>query len=187
MSFLELASVKDQLKIQPNSSISDTALQALMDAVTFIVERHTGVIIEQRSFSDELHLAQRTSKFRVLSKPLVSVTSITDAVSGAVDLTGMFTRKSGLIVLPYSLAPDIYLTVEYTAGLDATAIPENYKQAGMIIAQQMWETRRGGMPSTAAALDESMSRESYRQGFLVGFVIPNRALELLGTRPPVVA
>src|SRR3954470_4226960 len=110
MPLLDLGSVKSQLKIPATSSGSDTILLALMDAVTSVVEGHTGQTLDQRSFSQEMYLSDRTRRIRVLNTPLVLVSSITDDMSGdPVDLTGAVIRKSGLIVLQNHLSLDTYL------------------------------------------------------------------------------
>lgn len=187
MSFLDLDSVKSQLRISISDTSNDVAIQAMIDAVTIVVENHLSVTIDPESFTDEMYVKERTNRLRVLNTPLTTLTSITDARTGDIDITGAITRQSGLIVLASWISADSYLDVTYSSGIADNAIPQNWIQAGLIICQQMWETRRGGMPSTAATLDESISKESYRQGFLVGYVIPNRALELLGPKPPLVA
>lgn len=186
MAFLDLDDVKAQLRIPLSNTTDDVALQAVCDAVTIIVERHTGITIDTESFTEELYIDSWTNKFRLINTPLTNLVSVTDVENGSIDTTGAIVRASGLVILKSRIRADTYLDVVYSAGLDDNSVPQNYTQAGLIIAQQMWETRRGGMPSTAATLDESLSKESYRQGFLVGYVIPNRALELLGPKPPLV-
>lgn len=186
MPLLNIGDVKSQLKIPSSQDSSDTIIQALMDAVQIVVEEHTGKILAQRSFSYELYQNERTFKIWVQNTPLVSLESITDdRANTSIDISGALIRSNGMILLQQSVQ-NKYLTINYTSGVADADIPANYKEAALIIAQQLWQTRRGSMPSTAAVLEDSLSKESYRQGFLVGYAIPNAALELLGIRNPVI-
>lgn len=182
MSFLSLDAVKDQLGI--TSTVTDGDLGLVIAAAGDVIERHVGQVVDPRSFTDEVTVSawQPTRQFRLHKTPLVSVQQIIDSDGTVYDLTGMVVRASGLVVLPSAIGG--YLDITYTAGLSVA--PDNYVQAGLIIVQHLWETRRGDMPLATAALDDSLMMDT-RMGIVVGYAIPNRALELLGPRPPVVA
>jgi len=182
MSFLDLTAVKSQLRI--TSAVSDSAITLLIAAAQDVVERHLDKILEPRPFTDELTVRFPTTRFRLHNTPLVSVESIVDSDGTIYDLTGLVVRSSGLAVLPSAIKGTGYLDVTYTAGL--ASVPDNYVQAGQIIVQHLWETRRGDMPLASGQLDDSLMMDT-RLGIVAGYAIPNRALELLGPRPPVVA
>ena len=181
MSILSLVDAKNQLNIQ--NADEDTALQSYLDAVDLVIEAHTGQIVTPRDFTEELYLPAFTSRVRLHNTPLLSVTSLTDAVNGTLyNLTSAVVRQVGLVILPTGIRGD--WTVTYHSGL--TAVPVNYVRAAAIIVQHLWQTRRGRMPSASDDLMSSFEVTN-RTGLLAGYAIPNAAIELLGAAAPAVA
>lgn len=178
--FLNLDQVKRQLHITGDAD--DLDLTALIDAAQKAVERHIGKLVTSQQVSETLIIDSGTRHLTLRGTPVTSVDAITGADGTVYDASGLTGRTSGLLTLPYSLQGVV--TVAYTAGLDPT--PGNCVSAGQIIVQHLWETRRGAMPSVVAPLDSSLALDS-GTGYLAGFAIPNKALELLGPRAPVVA
>lgn len=176
--FLDLARVKAQLNI--TGTDDDAELAPLIDAARDVVEAHTGQIVERRSFSEELVLDRSTTRVRLSNVPVVELTSATGVDGSPVDVTGAMPRPSGLVYLTKPVSG--FLGVVYTAGLDT--VPENYVTAGAIIVEHLWNTQRGAMPPALAGLEDSLA---YTGATAVHYAIPNRALELLGARRPVVA
>jgi uncharacterized phiE125 gp8 family phage protein len=76
------------------------------------------------------------------------------------------------------------LNVTLVAGM--RSVPPNYLLAVRIITEHLWQTMRGQTQPDTSAGGYGDSLDA-RAGGLVGFAIPNRALELLGKPPPLVA
>lgn len=174
--FLDLDQVKAQLNIDESDTSQDDELSRLVDAAQEVVERHTGRMLGSRSVTETV-MTYGEEHLVVDGTPPTSVESIVAGDGSATyDVTGVVALWSGVVLLPYRLNGPIRIT--YTAGADAAA---NEVAAGLIVVQHLWETQRGAMPPVVAPLDDSIAVPGR------GYAIPNRALELLGSRPPVVA
>jgi hypothetical protein len=85
---------------------------------------------------------------------------------------------TGLVAVASGPAFTGALDVTYQAGL--AIVPEDYRLAGLIIIQHLWETQRGTM-----GVQLGGDSETYMPGR--GFAIPRRAMELLDPPLPGVA
>ncbi|MFI6560394.1 phage head-tail connector protein [Streptomyces sp. NPDC050534] len=181
MALVTLAAAKAQLNIGPTETKDDVELQTYIDAATAVVEEQLGQVVEQRTVVDQLDFAKATTSFLVNSVPVISLTSVTSldgVTSWAAGMPTMHVDPSTGLVTVLS-GPSITGTVlvSYEAGM--AAVPANYRLAGLIIIQHLWETQRGTM---GVQLGDA---ETYMAGR--GFAVPRRAIELLGSQLPGVA
>lgn len=173
MALLDLDDVKQQLGI--TSTTHDAQLQIYVDAATVAVEVHTD---ETTTSTPGVQTLTFPGTATLSARPLTGVTAATDSAGASIDLSRFGWDALGQVTSDYIGAA----TLTYTAGY-ATP-PPNYVLGGMIIVQHLWESRRGGMPISAAELVDSLGVDR-STGTLVGFAIPNKALELLGRPVPI--
>jgi hypothetical protein len=145
------------------------------------VELHRGEVVARRPFVDSFDGSHRR-KLILNRHPVAALTSIAstdgtytwDPDGWSVDpYTGLVSYASGP-----ALAGAV--TIGYQAGY--REVPPNFILAAQIIAAHLWETQRMSHVANRGA--------SYGDSAPVvraGYAIPNRALELLGGRPPVIA
>jgi len=175
---LPLQDAKDALAKSQTAVTDDAELQRLTATIEAALERHIGGPIINRSITERVDTWGSPWELRLLKRPLVSVTSVTDVGTGvAVDLTdseldtnsGFVRRKLGL---PFISTGGIF-TVVYVAGW-GTAVPPAVAEAAAVILQHLWETQRGmsSNPRYGGA-EETVTLPGF------GYAIPNRAAELL--------
>lgn len=181
MAIVNLTDAKKQLNIDVSDTDDDLELQLYIDALHVPIERELGRIVEQRTFVDEFDLASGTTQVLLRSVPVASLTSIA-AVDGSttwsVDPAVMHLNGASGSVTVLSGAPFTGLvTFTYVAGPAVAAA--NERLAALIILQHLWETQRGRMGAVPGGGGEFMMP--------AGYLIPNRAAELLGTQLPGIA
>lgn len=150
--------------------VDDNELRMFLGSATRIVEYLCGPISVQ-TYTERFVPANGVIIPR--HHPLVSVTSITDDFGATVNLADV---TSCIIDTDLNI---IYLRrQQFATGLmvykaGRAAIPDTAKQAGLIIAQHMWQTQNGGagLPFPGDTTQVVISG--------VGYSIPNRAKELL--------
>jgi hypothetical protein len=178
---LPLQDAKDQLNIPQSSTASDAELQSFIATIESSLKRYTGGPIVNRTVTERAEMMSNQTVILVRQRPLVSVTSITSASGGAIDISagldldvnaGTIRRKLGLPFYGpfFSWLPQV--TVIYVAGW-GTSVPAAFNSASRIIIQHLWDSQHGpaGRPSMGG---EEMTT---LPGF--GFAIPNMAAELL--------
>ncbi|HEY3883287.1 MAG TPA: hypothetical protein VGM12_32265, partial [Trebonia sp.] len=144
------------------------------------LERMTGGPLTNRAVTERTEMQAYQTVIPVRQRPLVSVTSITGASGGVIDISagldldvnaGLIRRQLGLPFYGpfFSWLPQV--TVTYIAGW-GTSVPAAFNTAGRIILQHLWESQRGPLAMPMAGEPAVMV-----PGF--GFAIPNRAAELL--------
>ena len=182
---ISLTQAKNQLGI--TTSVHDDDLRMFIAAAAVAIEDHVGRKLVRRTITAERH--RQVSGTLILNRtPVRSLTSVAtlDAVTSwtVSDLdvdedTGIVTALTGTRL--YGA-----LKVTYVCGM--RVIPANYLLACRIITEHLWQTMRpfsnASAVLTPGALEDSLDA---RAGGLVGFAIPNRALELIGAPPPLVA
>lgn len=180
-----LPEARKQLRLG-TSTDHDDDLRLFIAAATIAVEDHTGRKLVRRTITGERH--RRVCGTLLLNRiPAISVTSVA-TVDGAttwnvndLDLdpdVGIVTTLSGA-----GLSGNLKTT--YVCG--SRVIRANELLACRIITEHLWQTMRpfaSASVPTVGALEDSLDS---RAGGLVGFAVPNRALELLGKPPPLVA
>lgn len=182
---LALAEARKQLRL--TGTDRDDDLRMFIAAASIAVEDHTGRKLVRRTISGETHL--RVNGALILNRsPAQSLTTLS-SLDGATtwDVSTLHVDEPTGIVTPLSGSrPFGNLKATYVCGM--RIIPANYLLACRIITEHLWQTMRPFSTSAAtpgpASLEDSLDA---RSGGLVGFAIPNRALELLGKPGPLVA
>jgi hypothetical protein len=180
---ISLSEAKRQLGL--TTADHEDALRLFIAAAGRAVENHTGRTIVRRTIT-ETH--RRVSGGLVLKKtPAVSLSSVA-SVDGTIswstaslDLDG----DTGIVDVLTGSRLSGTVRVTYVAGM--RVIPANYLLACRIIVEHLWQTMRPFVGAGAMINDALGDSLDARSGGLVGFAIPNRALELLGSPPPLVA
>lgn len=180
VSLVSLAEFKTHLNIDTDDE--DEEIRYYLEAATGVVERHVGQVVVRRSISETHRLGWRGGL--VLRRgPVISLTSIStnggtvlDPSGYVVDTaTGELRSVAGGLA---GLSGDV--AVVYVAGYVAT--PPHMILAAQIIAEHLWQTQRvqavGRTPGLGGA-EVNITPSG------LGYAIPNRAVELLGGRPPV--
>lgn len=179
---LPLGDAKDALNIPQTTTTSDSEIQSYIATIQGCIERMTGGPLVNRAFIERSEMQSFQTVIPVRQRPLVSVTSVTSASGGAIDISagldldvnaGLIRRKLGLPFYGpfFEWLPQV--TVAYVAGW-GTSVPAAFNTAARIILQNLWETQHG--PSARPSMGASTDMVTI-PGF--GFAIPNQAAELL--------
>lgn len=160
-----------------------TELQAFVEAITPVVERWTGLVIEKRAVTvtGSFNGARSAVLSKVPINTLTLIASLDGNTTWDVSDWSIADARSGIIVTSGSaLRGDVRFT--YDAGYDDDAIPGEYKQGALVILQHVWETQRGvgGVGSGVIGEEELHDR-------LYSYSIPRKALEWLGSESVTVA
>jgi len=182
---INLADARTQLQYDPGDHSDDDLLQEWIAAITAVVEQYKHEVIIPRTITDEIEVDGRWAtrqRFRVWSAPLISLTSVVswDGLT-TWDVTNMRPSSSGLVRV--MAGPQVAGLVDVTYKAGYPIIPENYQQGGLVILQQIWETRRGGatvIPGSVVGPEDLFDRR-------LAFDIPHKAKEWLGPPRPMVA
>jgi hypothetical protein len=180
-SVLPLQDAKDALNIPQATTTSDSEIAAYIATIENSLRGMTGGPVVNRTITGERsEMMSNQTVIPVRQRPLVSVTSITSASGGAIDISagldldanaGLIRRKLGLPFYGpfFQWLPAV--TVTYVAGW-GTAVPASFNVAARIILQHLWDTQRGaaGQPLQGEELVTP-------PGF--GYAIPAAAAELL--------
>jgi len=178
---LPLQDAKDALNIPQATTTSDTEIMAYVATIEASLRGMTGGPVVNRTITAERsEMMANQTVIPVRQRPLVSVTSITSASGGAIDISagldldsnaGLIRRKLGLPFYGpfFQWLPAV--TVTYVAGW-GTSVPASFGVAARIILQHLWDTQRGaaGQPLQGEELVTP-------PGF--GYAIPAAAAELL--------
>ncbi|RKT49357.1 hypothetical protein [Saccharothrix australiensis] len=169
---ISLADAREMLNLR--STADDAELRDWLGAVTVVVERTTGIAWVRRSRVETARGGR--PGIALTHRPITAVTGMVPLSAGGTtyqpaDLTwtpsGVLRLRSGA-----AFRAGEY-TISYVAGDDA-AIPEHVTAAARIILKHLWETQRGGSSLPSRGGDEDY------EAALIGYAIPNRAIELLG-------
>jgi hypothetical protein len=177
-----LAEARKQLRF--TGADFDDDLRLFIAAAGKAVEDHTGVALVRRTITEKLDAT--CGKLWLTKTPVLSITSL-EAVNGSATWdTAHLDVRDDLGLVRALTGPTItgYVRSVYIPG--TRVIPPNFLLACRIITEHLWQTMRPFASSTVpmvGALDDSLDA---RTGGLVGFAIPNRALELLGKPPPMI-
>jgi hypothetical protein len=179
---LPLQDAKDALNIPQTVTAYDSEIAGYVATIQSCLERMTGGPVTNRSVTERTEMMSAQTVIPVRQRPLVSVTSVTSASGGAIDISagldldvnaGLIRRKLGLPFYgPFFVwLPQVQVT--YVAGW-GTSVPAAFGSAARIILQNLWETQHG--PSARPSMAGEIATVTM-PGF--GFAIPNQAAELL--------
>lgn len=186
----QLISLKDAREhLNKVSVVDDDELRGMINAATAPVEDLIGPVV-RRTVTDERHTSRGQRVLELLEHHVLVVESVTyvDTGEDALDVDDLDIRgEAGQIRLKDDTGfPRGGLLVTYVVG--RTVVDESIVTAAGIIVNHLWETQRGGKGRPAAF---GRSGESAGPDDLVrtpsGFLIPNRAAQLLEPHAPVIA
>jgi hypothetical protein len=178
---LPLQDAKDALNIPQATTTSDSEIMAYVATIEASLRGMTGGPVVNRTITAERsEMMSNQTVIPVRQRPLVSVTSITSASGGAIDISAGLDLDSNAALIRRKLGLPFYgpffqwlpaVTVTYVAGW-GTAVPASFGVAARIILQHLYETQRGaaGQPLQGEELVTP-------PGF--GYAIPAAAAELL--------
>lgn len=176
MALIDVSMARRQLN-DLGASTDNDELQMWVDAATSAVEKARGVIVNVRDFTAEVDVVGGVAMLPHI--PVVSLTSA-ESVDGSTtwDVSGLRVAASGAVSARSGPALRGTVAFAWTAGMMSP--DANYKIAGLIILQHLWETRRGTMGPRHGGDDEVYVPQ-------LGYAVPRRATELLGLSLPGVA
>lgn len=179
---LPLQDAKDQLNIPASNTTSDAEIQSYIATIESAFKSYTGgPIVNKVITAERSEMMSGQTVIPVRQRPLVSVTSITSASGGVIDISagldldqnaGLIRRQLGLPFYGpfFQWLPQVNVT--YVAGW-GTSVPPAFNSAARIILQHLWWTQRA--PSLQGPL--AGGADVVLPGF--GFAVPNAAAELL--------
>jgi hypothetical protein len=179
---LPLSDAKDALNIPQSTTTSDSEIQGYVATITSCLERMTGGPLVNRAVTERSEMQSWQTVIPVRQRPLVSVTSITGASGGAIDISagldldvnaGLIRRQLGLPFYGPFFQWLPMVNVTYVAGW-GTSVPAAFNSAARIILQHLWMTQHG--PSVRPSMfggEDTVTMPGF------GFAIPNAAAELL--------
>lgn len=178
-SIISVADGRRQLNM--TSTASDEELRQVLGAATVTVENYLHKAIV-RATRVEYITVRAGDVCRLTWTPVVSLTSIA-TVDGATSwpTANLFVNpRTGIVTALTGTAPTGVLAAMYVAG--KAVIPPNEREATEIIAQSLWDAKRGskGSPQAGGLDMPGAGITSF------GYSIPRQAKELLGASPPVV-
>lgn len=179
---VSLSDAKAALNIPIALTTDDEEIRSLIAAVTLVIEDYRKETVVRRTVTERIETD--LSRTLLLGKvPIISLTSVVD--------TGGYTWPSGDLEVRDAEIGEIVskgapfhgdLTVVYIAG--RAIIPANYVEAAKIILKHLWQTQQApGMGSRVFGGGEDITASIAG----MGYAVPNRAAELLGSRGVVVA
>lgn len=180
---ISLKQAKNQLGL--TTTVHEDDLRMFIAAAAVSIEDHIGRKIIRRMITEK-HYGVSGSLILDCC-PVRSVTSLT-AVDGGTTWDVSDLDLDGDVGIIRTLSGQrLYGNLQAVYIVGMRVIPANYLLACRIITEHLWQTMRpfvGAGAMASGALDDSLDA---RAGGLVGFAVPNRALELLGKPPPMVA
>ncbi len=179
-SVLPLQDAKDALNIPQATTTSDAEIASYIATIKSSLEQLTGGPLVNRTITERSEMMSGQTVIPVRQRPLVSVTSITSASGGAIDISGgldldvnagLIRRKLGLPFYGpfFQWLPQV--NVVYVAGW-GVSVPAAFNTFARIVIQHLWSSQRG-----QAAMPMGGGEMVTIPGF--GFAIPNMAAELL--------
>ena len=180
-SILPLQDAKDALNIPQSVTTNDAEIAAYVATIRSCFESYTGgPVVNKTITSERTEMMSGQTVIPVRQRPLVSVTSITSASGGVIDISGGLDLDANAGLIRRVLGLPFYgpffqwlpqVTVTYVAGW-GVSVPAAFGVAARIILQHLWSSQRG--PSLLPMGAEELTTVP---GF--GYAIPNQAAELL--------
>jgi hypothetical protein len=179
-SIISVADARQQLNMVSNAS--DEELRQVISAATVAIEDYLKRAIV-RSTRVDYRAVRPGQALCLMWTPVLSLTTVA-TVDGATtwDVANLFVDpNTGIVSTLTGSSPAGRLQVTYVAGM--TLIPANYREATEIVAQHLWDAKRGskGSPFPGGLDTPGAGITSF------GYALPNRAKELLGNPPTLVA
>jgi len=172
-----------KLQLNSTSTADDEELRTFIEATTAVVERIRNQAIVRRTIVEHRDLGMPPvhgapgilQHFTLANYPVLSLTSVVAEDGGLIwNVADMKVTPAGVVeVLQGGI---VWGPVVFTYEAGMTQVPAECGLGGRVILQHLWETQRGtyGAPR-AGGLGETTT--------VLGYSIPNRAVELLGSAP----
>lgn len=180
LALISLAALKGQVNM--DSTTDDRELRTVIGAATGVIERHLRQVVARRAVSELVRASRPVWAVALRKTPVINLSAVAsldglatwDVDDLAVD------AETGIVTVLRGPALCGQLRFNFTAGM--AVVPGHILEAAEIIAAHLWETQRMGLTrDPRAAVDEYLTPSGQ------GYALPNRAIELLGGRPPVLA
>jgi hypothetical protein len=182
MSIITLDQAKQQLNIDLDYTNDAVALQQYVDGITAVIEDYKHEVIEQRTITEDIEVHHPTRRFRLWSRPVISITSVV-SVDGSRTWDPALMRVSPSGLVRILSGPPLVGFAVATIEAGYVTPPQKYVQGALVTLQHVWETRLGG----GAVHSEVIGSEEHRYDPRYSYSIPRKALEWLGAPQPVVA
>jgi len=182
-SVLPLQDAFDALNISSAAAQQSAAseVQSFIATIRSSLERATGGPLVNKTITERSEMMSNQTVIPVRQRPLVSVTSVTSASGGAIDISagldldvnaGLIRRQLGLPFYGpfFTWLPQVNVT--YVAGW-GTSMPAAFNSFARIVLAHLWESQRGPSARPGMGGDELATIPGF------GFAIPNMAAELL--------
>ena len=179
---VSLADVKQHLNKSIDDTSDDEELRVVIEAATAAVEDLRGEVVVRRTVAEDLNVAGGAWSVALTHSPVISLTSVA-SVDGTTmwDVADLHVSRGGIVTATAGSA--FYGLVRFTYVAGYQVIPANFTLAAKIIAAHLWLTQQqpGLGPSPFGADAETLTPVG------LGYAVPNRAVQLLGSRRPLVA
>jgi hypothetical protein len=178
---VSLADVKQHLG--KSDSGDDEELREFIEAATAVIEEHRAETVVRRTVVVDIRVGCALV-VQLPTSPVQSLTSVA-AVDGSTtwNVADLHVSPHGVVSVQSGVALDGLVRFTLVAGY--TVVPANYTLAAKIIVAHLWETQQQGGVGPRGPF--STEGDQFLSPTGRGFAIPNRAVELLGRRPPLVA
>lgn len=179
---VSLSDVKQHLGKSSADTGDDEELRGFIEAATAVIEEHRAETVTRRTVVEDMSLRSPVLVVQLGTSPVQSLTSVA-TVDGATtwDVADLHVSPYGVVTVQTGAALVGLVRFTFVAGY--TVVPANYTLAAKIIVGHLWETQQQpGLGPNPFSGDAEFLSPTGR-----GFAIPNRAVELLGRRPPLVA
>lgn len=178
---ISLSDAKQQINVAQTVAEHDDELRVHIEAVTWAVEDQVQQVAVRRSITETVRECRNKQRVTLRHYPVISLTSAA-RIDGAATWTVADLDADRLGTVTVLRGSPFHGDVRFTYVAGREIIPANYTLAARIIVQHLWDLQRGN--AGAARFGGSDGGVSFTPS---GFALPNRALQLLGGRPPVMA
>ena len=191
---------KKHLNLDAGFNVDDAELTLHLGAATEAIEARVGPLVVhevtqrirvRRELRRHYNVEQHHHLLTLNEAPVVDVTSITNVIAGVptaiagLDIDQLdIDLDAAIIDLGYYFrGASRVFEVTYTAGRGTIdTLPDRFKVAVMIVAEQLWETQRGTgvRPQMFGIAAETTAASSHAANYIYrGYALPSRALELI--------
>lgn len=184
---VSLEATKRHLNKDPADTTDDEELREIIEATTEMIESIRGKVMVRRQFVEEVTIRPWARGYALLKSPVQELTSV-EAIDGSTtwDVADLHVDENGVVTVQDGPMFCGLMRFTYVAGYEV--LPANFVHAAKIIIAHLWETQRPSLTSERYGTPRPFAQQDASVTPIgAGFAIPNRALELLGVRGPLVA
>ncbi len=182
-SLISLTDARKALRYDETAFVGDDEeIRLYIEAATWAVENHLRRAVVRREITDIAHGCRGARQVMLDWHPVLALTSVTrlDA-PGTWDVGTLRVEPSGRVTTD---GPRFDGDVEFVYVAGDLVVGGNILAAARIIVKHLWQVNQGSQGASRwSGMDDSMS---VGWAASMGYALPNRAIELLGGRPPMV-